>query len=77
MRTLKLETREEYLKKQAAEREELQRKITKVSAKRQRHLDEELKKHPRTDGEKTLDESLKGISRKQAAAKRLELPIQK
>jgi hypothetical protein len=77
MRTLKLKTREEYLKKQAAKREGLQKKITEVSAKRQRHMDEEFKKYPRTDGEKTLDESLKGISREQAAAKGLELSIQK
>jgi hypothetical protein len=74
MKKLKPEERLEYLKKKSAERDEIKKKIADLSTKRQRHIDEEAKKQPKTDGEKALDEALKGIIREQAAAKGFDVP---
>jgi hypothetical protein len=69
LKKLKAEERLPYLKKKAVERAEIQAKISDLSAKRQKHIDEELKKLPKTEGEKVLDEALKSIIREQATAK--------
>ena len=69
MRKLKPDERVEYLKKKAAERDAIKKEIEAVAAKRQKHLDEEARKQPKTEGEQALDEALKGIIRDQAAAK--------
>ena len=73
MRKMKPEERVEHVKKKATEREEIQKKIGEVSAKRAKHIEEELKKLPKTPGEVALDEALKGIIREQVTAKGFEV----
>ena len=70
---LKPEERLEYLKKKAEERAELQKKITDLTAKRAKKVEEELAKKPKTDGEKALDEAVKGLIRDQAKTKGFEV----
>jgi hypothetical protein len=77
MKKLKPEERLDYLKKKAAERAELQKQITDLSAKRQKKVDEELAKQPKTDAEKALDEAFKSVIRDQAKAKGFETPPEK
>lgn len=74
LKKLKPEERLAYLKKKAGERAELQKKINDLSAKRQKHVDEELKKQPKSPGEQALDEAVKGIIREQAAGKGFAVP---
>lgn len=69
MKKLKPDERLPYLKKKAAEREELQKKITDLSAQRQKKVDEELAKKPKTDADKALDEAFKSVIRDQAKDK--------
>jgi hypothetical protein len=77
MRKLKPEERVEYLKKKAAERTAIQKEINDLSAKRAKAVEEERKKLPKTDGEKALDDALKGIIRDQAKAAGFEVPAAK
>lgn len=74
MRKLKPEERVAYLKKKTDERAAIQKEINELSAKRAKVVEEERKKQPRTEGEKALDEALKGIIREQAKAKGFEVP---
>jgi hypothetical protein len=74
MRKLKPEERAAYLKKKTDERAAIQKEINDLSAKRAKYVEEERKKLPRTEGEKALDEALKGIIREQAKAKGFEMP---
>lgn len=74
LKKLKPEERLDYLKKKAAERAEIQKQINDLSAKRQKKVDEELAKTPKSDSEKALDEALKGVIRDQAKAKGFEVP---
>jgi von Willebrand factor type A domain len=69
MKKLKPEDRKAYVEKKAKERETLQKEIGELSAKRQKHIDEELKKQPKDAGETGLDEALTGIIREQAKEK--------
>ncbi|QEL13973.1 vWA domain-containing protein [Limnoglobus roseus] len=69
LKKLKPADRVEYLKKKGEERCAIQKEIGELSAKRQKHIDAELKKLPKDAGEKALDEALKGIIREQATAK--------
>lgn len=77
LKKLKPEERLAYLKKKAAERAELQKKITELSLKRQKKIEEELARLPRTEPEKAFDEALKGVIRDQAKAKGFEPPSPK
>lgn len=77
MKKLKPDERLAYLKKKAAEREEIQKKIADLSAKRQKKIDEERAKTPKTDTEKALDEAFKAVIRDQAKAKGFEVAPQK
>ena len=77
LKKLKPEERLPFLKKKAAEREEIQKKIAELSAKRQKKVDEERAKAPKSDGEKALDEALKGTVREQAKAKGFEVAPEK
>lgn len=78
MKKLKPEERAEYLKKKAAERETIQKQILELSAKRAKHIEEELKKKPKTDAEQAFDESLRATIRQQAQDKGFEvLPMKK
>jgi hypothetical protein len=72
LRKLKPDEREAHLKKKAAERTEIQKKVTELSARRALYIEEERKKQPRTAGEKALDEALRSILREEAAAKGLK-----
>jgi hypothetical protein len=65
------------VKKKAEERSGIQKKIADLSAKRQKKVDEELAKMPKTDAEKALDDALKGIIRDQARTKGFETPAVK
>ncbi len=69
MKKMTPEERLAYLKKKAAEREELQKKIAELAAKRQKAIDAERAKNPKTDAEKALDEAFKAVIREQAQAK--------
>lgn len=79
MRKLKPEERLPYLKKKAEERASIQKEINDLSAKRAKFVAEEQKKTPKSDGEKALDEALRGIIRDQATAKGFETtaPVKK
>ncbi len=69
MKKLKPDERLAYVKKTAEEREKLQKEIGELSAKRQKKIDAELAKLPKTDADKALDEAVKAVVREQAAAK--------
>jgi hypothetical protein len=69
MKKLKPGDRRAYVENKAKERETLQKEIGELSAKRQKHIDEELKKLPKDAGEKSLDDALRGIIREQAQGK--------
>ena len=56
---------------------DIQKKIADLSAKRQKKIDEELAKTPKTDAEKALDEALKAVIREQAKAKGFETAPEK
>lgn len=73
LRKLKPDERVAYLKKKADERAAIQKEINELSAKRAKVVEEERKKQPKTEGEKALDEALKGIIREQAKAKGFEV----
>jgi hypothetical protein len=73
MKKLKPEEREPYLKKKAAERTEIQKKVTELGARRALYIEEVRKKQPRTAGDKALDEALRAILREEAAAKGLKV----
>jgi hypothetical protein len=78
MKKMKPEERLAFLKKKADERADIQKQIGELAAKRQKKIDEELAKTPKTDGEKALDEALKGIVRDQAKGKGFEVtPMKK
>ena len=77
LKKLKPEERLAFLKKKAAEREEIQKKISDLSAKRQKKVDEELAKTPQSDAEKALSEAVKGLIREQAKVKGFEVPVEK
>jgi len=77
MKKLKPEERAEYLKKKATEREELQKKIQDLSAKRAKHIEEEMKKKPKSDKDQALDSALRSIIREQAKGKGFEVQEKK
>jgi hypothetical protein len=76
MKKLKPEERMEFLKKKAAEREKIQKEINALSAQRQKKIDEERAKQPKTEADKALDEAVKGLIRDQAKGK-FEVPPEK
>jgi hypothetical protein len=76
-RKVKPEERDAFLKQKSEERETVRKKIGELSAGRQKFIDEERKKQPKSDAEKALDEALKEIIRAQAAAVGFEAPVKK
>lgn len=66
-----------YLKKKEEERAKIQKEIAELSAKRAKHIEEEQKKAPKSEGEKALDEALKATIRSQAKDKGFEVPEKK
>ena len=77
LKKVKPEERLAYLKKKADERADLQKQIGELSAKRQKKVDEEVAKMPKTDAQKSLEEAVKGVVRDQAKAKGFEPGKQK
>lgn len=73
MKKLKPEERAEFVKKKAAEREEIQKAINELATARAKYVAEEEKKTA-TKGEKALDEALRATLRKQAAGRNIQLP---
>ena len=73
LRKLKAEEREPYLKKKAAERAEIQKKVAELSAQRALYIEAERKKQPKSPADKALDEALRTILRDQAGAKGMKV----
>ena len=73
LRKLKENEREPYLRRKAAERAEIQKKVTELGSRRALYIEGERKKQPRPAGEKALDEALRTILREEAAAKGLKV----
>jgi von Willebrand factor type A domain len=71
LKKIKPEARLAFLKKKAEERAEIQKKVSDLSARRAKYLEDEMRKRPKPAAEKALDEALRGILREQAAAKGL------
>jgi hypothetical protein len=74
VRKLKPEERVAYVKKKAEEREALRKQIDELNAKRNKFIVEEMKKLPKSDGDKAFDEAVRMALRKEAAAKGLKIP---
>jgi hypothetical protein len=77
LKKLKPEERLAHLKKKEEERAGIQKEIAELSTKRAKYIEEELKKAPKNDGEKALDEVLKATIRTQAKDKGFEVPEKK
>lgn len=77
LKKIKPEDRMAFLKKKADERADLQKQISELSVARQKKIDEELAKKPKTEGEKALDEAFKALIRDQAKAKGFEVAPEK
>jgi len=73
LRKMKSEEREPYLKKKAAERTEIQKKVADLSAQRALYIEAERKKLPKPPAEKALDEALRAILKDQAATKGMKV----
>jgi len=73
LRKMKSEEREPYLKKKAAERTEIQKKVAELSAQRALYIEAERKRLPKPPAEKALDEALRAILKDQAAAKGMKV----
>ncbi len=72
MKKMTPDERVAYVKKKAEERAALQKEINDLASARAKFVAEELKKAPKSAGEKALDEALKGIIREQANGKGFE-----
>lgn len=77
LKKVKPEERMAFLKKKADEREALKKQIGELTAARQKKVDEELAKKPKTEGEKALDEAFKALIRDQAKSKGFEIAPEK
>ncbi|MDY3555465.1 VWA domain-containing protein [Gemmata sp. JC717] len=77
LKKIKPEERMAFLKKKSEERDALKKQIGDLSAARQKKVDEELAKKPKTEGEKALDEALKSLIRDQARSKGFEIAPEK
>ena len=73
LKKVKVEEREAYLKKKAAERTEIQKKVTELGARRALYIDEARRKQAKPGGDPALDEALRKILRDEAAAKGLKV----
>ncbi len=77
LKKLKPEEREAHIKKKAEERAGLQKKIQELTVQRAKVIEEELKKLPKTDNDKALDEALRAMIREQAKSKGFEVQEKK
>lgn len=74
LKKLKPDERVEYVKKKAAEREALRKQIDDLNVKRNAYIQEEMKKQPKSEGDKAFDEALKTTIREQAETKGIKIP---
>jgi hypothetical protein len=77
LKKLKPGERMVYLKMKSEERALIQKQINDLSAKRQKQIEAEIARQPRSDADKALDEAVKGIVRDQAKARGFETPQEK
>jgi hypothetical protein len=73
LRKMKPDEREKHLKKLAAQRDEIQKRINELAKKREEYIREELKNRPGA-ADKAFDEAVKGALREQAKAKGIDIP---
>jgi len=69
LKKIKPEEREAYVKKKAEEREGLRKQIDELTAKRASFIAEEMKKLPKSEGDKAFDEAMRAVIREEAAVK--------
>ena len=69
LRKMKPEERLTFLTKKAAERVAIQKTVAELAAKRAKFIDDERKKLPKNEADKSFDDALKIILREQAATK--------
>jgi len=74
LKKLKPDEREGYVRKKAAERDELRKQIDDLNTKRQSYIQEETKKQPKPLADKAFDEALRSTIRTQAATKGIKIP---
>lgn len=77
LQKLTTQQRKDYIHKKLAERTTVQKEINDFAAKRAQFLTEARKNAPKSAGEQALDEALKTMIRKQAAAVGFEVPAAK
>ncbi len=73
LKKMKPEEREAWVKKKAAEREELQKKIQELAVQRETYIKAEMKKNP-SKADSAFDAAIRGALRKQAADKGIKVP---
>jgi hypothetical protein len=73
LKKLKPAERLGYVKRKAKEREDIQKQVDKLSAKRTAYLNAEQKKHS-SKADKAFDEAIRAALRTQAAAKGMQVP---
>jgi hypothetical protein len=73
LRKMTPEDREKHLKKLAAQREQIQKQINELAAKRETYIRDELKKKP-SAADKAFDTAVRGALREQAKAKGIDIP---
>lgn len=74
LRKIKPEERAAYVKKKAAERDEMRKQIDELNAKRGKFIQEEMKKQPKSAGDKAFDEAMKSAIRDLAGQKGIKIP---
>ena len=74
MKKLKPEERVEFVKKKAAERDAMRKQIDELNAKRSVYIQQEMKKQPRSEGDKAFDEAIRSTIREQANTKGIKIP---
>ena len=73
LKKLKADERMPFLKKKAAERAEIQKKVADLNAKRVKFIEEESKKQPKSEADKAFDEALRAMIKEQAESKGLKV----
>ncbi|HMC63494.1 MAG TPA: vWA domain-containing protein [Gemmataceae bacterium] len=73
MRKMKPDERVAYVKKKAAEREDIKKKIAELSKKREAYVKEQMKKNP-SKADKAFDAALRATLREQAQTKGINIP---
>lgn len=74
LKKLKPEERESYVKKKAEERANLRKQIDDLNGKRAMYIQEELKKQPKSQGDRAFDDAMKTAIRDLAAKKGIKVP---